>query len=143
AAEPAPTPTNTAAGLAADSAARHARILAVDDDPDVVIIIRTYLEPLGYEISTATHAAQALEVAAAEPFDLVLCDIGMPKHSGIEVCRLMRQGGYRGKFVLMTGWDRKSFNVEDRSDGWEAVLKKPFVGAELIHVIDSVLRRSR
>ncbi len=137
--EPAPTHADTAASLAVDSA-RHARILAVDDDQDVVIIIRTYLEPLGYELATATSSAQALEAAATEPFDLVLCDIGMPKHSGIEVCRLMRQAGYRGKFVLMTGWD---VNIEDRAEGWEAVLKKPFVGAELIQVIDSVLRRPR
>jgi signal transduction histidine kinase len=142
-AEPAPDGEVEPAPAAGDLPVQHPRILAVDDDPDVVIIIRTYLEPLGYEITTATSSAQALEAAASEPFDLVLCDIGMPKHSGPEVCRLMRQTGYRGTFVLMTGWDSQSIPTEDRADGWEAMLKKPFVGTELIQVIDSVLRRKR
>jgi signal transduction histidine kinase len=129
-------PTDPAATL-------HARILAVDDDPDVVYIIRAYLEPLGYDIATATSSAQALEAVASDAFDLVLCDIGMPRHSGPEVCRLMRETGYRGKFVLMTGWDSQSLSLEARADDWEAMLKKPFLGSDLIQVIDGVLRRAR
>lgn len=125
------------------AATLHARILAVDDDPDVVYIIRAYLEPLGYEIATATSSAQALEAVADHAFDLVLCDIGMPEHSGPEVCRLMRESGYLGKFVLMTGWDSESLSLEARADDWEAMLKKPFLGADLIQVIDGVLRRAR
>jgi|GEM_PF-6561166 len=125
------------------AATQHARILAVDDDPDVVYIIRAYLEPLGYEIATATTSAQAFDAVASDAFDLVLCDIGMPKHSGPEVCRLMRESGYRGKFVLMTGWDSQSLSLEARAEDWEAMLKKPFLGADLIQVIDGVLRRAR
>ncbi len=125
------------------TATQHARILAVDDDADVVYIIRAYLEPLGYEIATATSSAQALAAVASDAFDLVLCDIGLPKHSGPEVCRLMRETGYRGKFVLMTGWDSQSLSLEARADDWQAMLKKPFLGADLIQVIDGVLRRAR
>jgi signal transduction histidine kinase len=114
--------------------ARRARVLAVDDDPDVVYIIRAYLEPRGYALVTATTAAQALDLAATELFDLVLCDVGLPKQSGPEVCRLMRQAGYRGKFVLMTGYDRPA-----ERGAWDAMLKKPFEGRELIHALDGVL----
>ena len=119
--------------------ARHARILAVDDDPDVVDIIQAYLEPLGYELSTATSAAQALAAATSQPFDLVLCDIGLPKQSGLDVCRLLRDAGYRGKLVLMTGWDTHALDAERRSGTCDTLLKKPFAGTDLIHVIDTLL----
>jgi len=139
AAAPAAAPVAAVAPPAARPAGQHARVLAVDDDPDVVYIIHAYLEPLGYQIATATSSAQAIDAVTREAFDLVLCDIGMPKHSGPEVCRLMREAGYRGKFVLMTGWDRQSLGSDSRSDDWEAMLTKPFLGADLIEVIDAVL----
>ena len=119
-------------------AAEHhpARILAIDDDPDVVDIIRAYLEPHGHRVTTATTPAEAIAAAAAEPFDLVLCDIGMPDQTGIDLCRALRDAGYRGKLVLMTGWDHYGASPGVACD---TLIKKPFVGAELLGVIDSVL----
>src|SRR5262249_18034261 len=124
----------------ADSALpRHARILAIDDDPDVVYIIRAYLDPHGHAVATATTSEQALEIAAAQPFDLVLCDIGMPKQNGIDVCRSLRDAGYRGKLVLMTGWENYELSGEQRAVAFDSLLKKPFLGADLLAVIDSLL----
>jgi len=116
---------------------RHARILAVDDDSDVVYFIRAYLEPLGYEVVTATNAGQAIAAAKAQVFDLVLCDLGMPKHSGLDVCRSLRESSYRGKLVLMTGWDIAKLRTEQRE--CDMLLKKPFQGTDLMHVIDTLL----
>jgi len=116
---------------------RYARILAVDDDSDVVYFIRAYLEPLGYEVVTATDAGQAIAAAKAQVFDLVLCDLGMPKHSGLDVCRSLREASYRGKLVLMTGWDIATLRTEQRE--CDMLLKKPFQGTDLIHVIDTLL----
>jgi signal transduction histidine kinase len=121
---------------------RSARILAVDDDPDIVIIIRAYLEPLGYRVVTATGGDQALAVAAAELFDLIVCDVGMPKRNGLDVCDTLRSAGYRGKLVLMTGWDSDRVRADGRAANCDTILKKPFVGAELLHVIDSLLAAS-
>lgn len=116
---------------------RHARILAVDDDSDVVYFIRAYLEPLGYEVVTATDAGQAIAAAKAQAFDLVLCDLGMPKHSGLDVCRSLREAAYRGKLVLMTGWDIATLRTEQRE--CDMLLKKPFQGTDLMHVIETLL----
>lgn len=113
-----------------------ARILAVDDDPDVVDIIRAYLEPCGHRVTTATASGEAIALAAAEPFDLVLCDIGMPDQNGLDLCRALRAAGYRGRLVLMTGWDHYGAATSVACD---MLIKKPFVGAELLGVIDSVL----
>jgi signal transduction histidine kinase/CheY-like chemotaxis protein len=116
---------------------RHARILAVDDDPDVVYFIRAYLEPLGYVVVTATDAVQAIAAAKAQAFDLVLCDLGMPKHSGLDVCRSLRDADYRGKLVLMTGWDIATLRSEQRE--CDMLLKKPFQGTDLMHAIETLL----
>jgi len=118
---------------------RTARILAVDDDDDVVEFIVAYLAPLGYQVSGATTSARAFELAASREIDLVLCDIGMPKHSGIEVARMLRARGYRGKVVLMTGWDTPSLAGDVRPAECDMLLQKPFVGAELVRVIDALL----
>jgi signal transduction histidine kinase/CheY-like chemotaxis protein len=123
----------------ATKATTGARILAVDDDADVVYVVRVSLEQHGYEVSTATSSARAIEAATARAFDLVLCDIGMPKQSGIDVCRILRKGGYRGKFVLMTGWDSQVLSAEQRAAGCDALMKKPFGAMELIDVIHAQL----
>ncbi|HEY6179312.1 MAG TPA: ATP-binding protein [Kofleriaceae bacterium] len=119
-------------------AGRPARILAIDDDPDVVYIIRAYLEP-HHTVTTATGSAEAIAIATSEPFDLVLCDIGMPEQNGIDVCRALRDAGYRGKLVLMTGWENYGPSDEQRAAACDALIKKPFVGAELLAVIDGLL----
>ncbi len=118
---------------------RSARILAVDDDDDVVEFIAAYLAPFGYEVSTATTSAQALEHAASRELDLVLCDVGMPKQSGLDLARALRARGYRGRVVLMTGWDTPTLGSDLRVDDCDMLLKKPFVGAELIRVLDALL----
>ncbi|MGN6110453.1 MAG: hybrid sensor histidine kinase/response regulator, partial [Kofleriaceae bacterium] len=118
---------------------RSGNILAVDDDPDIVIIIRAYLEPLGYHVVSAAGADQAIDVAARQPFDLILCDVGMPKRSGLDVCRSLREAGYRGKLVLMTGWDSQTVKADRRAADCDTILKKPFLGTDLLQVIDSLL----
>jgi hypothetical protein len=126
----------------ADLSVEHTRkgtILAVDDDPDIVIIIRAYLEPLGYRVVTAASGDQALEIARAELFDLILCDVGMPKRNGLDVCSTLRSSGYRGKLVLMTGWDGERVKADLRATSCDTLLRKPFVGADLLRTIDSLL----
>jgi CheY-like chemotaxis protein len=118
---------------------RGAKILAVDDDPDIVFIIRAYLEPLGYEVVTALDGDQAIDKATVEAFDLVLCDVGLPERSGLDVCHALRTSGYRGKVVLMSGWDTQVLRADHRTAGCDILLKKPFLGADLIQVIDTLL----
>ena len=69
----------------------------------------------------------------------MLCDIGLPKQSGLDVCRMLRDAGFRGKVVLMTGWDTHTLDADRRAVECDELLKKPFVGTDLIHVIDTLL----
>ncbi len=118
---------------------RRGSILAVDDDEDILTVVRAYLDTLGYEILTTTDSDEALGMASARAFDLVLCDVGMPKRNGLDLCQLLREAGYRGKIVLMTGWDTQRVNTDQRSQICDSVLKKPFLGTELIQLIDTML----
>lgn len=118
---------------------RRGSILAVDDDEDILIVVRAYLDSLGYEVVTTLSAEEALRAVPERTFDLVLCDVGMPRHNGLDLCQLLRDNGYRGKIVLMTGWDTQRVNGDRRAQSCDAVLKKPFLGTELIQLIDTML----
>lgn len=118
---------------------RRGSILAVDDDEDILFVVRAYLHSLGYEVRTTTDADEALRIVPSSAIDLVLCDVGMPKHNGLDLCQVLRESGYRGKIVLMTGWDTQRVNIDRRVQHCDVVLKKPFLGSELIQLIDSML----
>ena len=118
---------------------RQGSLLVVDDDPDILSVVQEFLEPAGYRIVTTTTGEQAIDVARTDVFDAVLCDVGMPKLNGFDVCGALREQGYRGKFILMTGWDHADVLADQRSASCDLVLAKPFLGADLLHALDSVL----
>src|SRR5204863_217848 len=88
------------------------------------------------EVATATGPAQALDAIGLQGFDLVLCDIGMPGQSGLDMPRALRERGYAGKLVLMTGWDSHALSADPRLAECDTLLKKPFVDNEhdVLHV---------
>jgi signal transduction histidine kinase len=118
---------------------RTAKILVVDDDEDIVAVICAFLEPLGHEVVTACDADQALVIAATRAFDLILCDIGMPKRNGLDVCQALQETGFQGKIALMTGWEIQHIRSDPRAVGCARILSKPFFGEDLIREIDALL----
>jgi len=116
-----------------------AEVLVIDDDSDLVSVIGSFLRPLGYRVTTATSAAEALELAAERPFDLVLCDVGLPTQSGPDVCRELRQSGFAGRIVLMTGWDGDQVTSGQPTSDHDHLLRKPFFGADLLRAIETSL----
>lgn len=133
-----PTPAPVSVGEPPAVHAPRGAVLAVDDDEDILDVVRAFLDTLGYEVVTTTDAERALELVASRGFDIVLCDVGMPKHNGLELSQLMRASGYRGKLVLMTGWDTHRVEIDQRSKACDLLLKKPFLGADLIRAIDQL-----
>ena len=67
-----------------------ARILVVDDEPQIRRVMRTTLVARGYVVSTARSGEEALEKVREERFDLVLLDMNMPGIGGMEACRIIR-----------------------------------------------------
>jgi signal transduction histidine kinase len=113
------------------------RILVVDDDPDLVKVVGAFLEPAGYEIGIATSAARALAMAGEQEFDLVLCDLTLPGRTGLEIARELRETGFAGKVVIMTGCDDA---IGCERGLYDHLLKKPFYGDDLLDVIETALR---
>ena len=68
-----------------------ARVLVVDDEPQIRAILRAYLSAEGFQVQDAATGAQALRVLTSEPPDLVLLDIGLPDLDGLEVLRTLRR----------------------------------------------------
>ncbi len=117
-------------------------VLVVDDDPEIVGLLRRGLSYNGYRVETATNGKEALERAVAHEPDLVVLDIMMPGMDGLEVSRRLRAGG-RVPILLLTA----KGTVEDRVAGLECgaddYLVKPFALDELLARVRALIRRAR
>ena len=113
---------------------RMKRILIVDDDSDIRLILRSALESYGYHCDEASNGLEALEKIEAEEFALILLDYSMPVMNGLEVIRRLGQasGSSRPQIVMMTAHSGHDLRVQALDAGATAVLSKPF---DLDHVL--------
>ena len=136
AAAPPPAPEPVASSERPDASLK---ILAIDDEQDVVDIITQYLETRGHDVIGTTAPSEAAELASTNRFDVVLCDVGMPEINGLELCSSLREHGVTSKLILMTGWDQDAVRGDARSASCDGLLKKPFVGDQLDDLIAGLL----
>ncbi len=125
-----------------DQATGKMRILVVDDNRDAANSLARLLSLLGHETSTAYDGLEALETAEKFSPEIVLLDIGMPKLSGYEVCRRLRElkpnaTGRRVGIIALTGWGQVSDRKNSEAAGFDDHLVKPVDLATL----QGVLRR--
>lgn len=117
-----------------------ARILVVDDDPQIRRVLRTALIAQGYEIDDARNGEEALERLRDERFDLVLLDMNMPGIGGIETCRSVRSGSNTA-IIMLTVRDSEPDKVQALDAGADDYVTKPFSFPELLARIRATLRR--
>jgi CheY-like chemotaxis protein len=120
-------------------------ILVVDDDAGLRDSIRALLESLGFLVSTAANAREAMVEVGAQRPDVILTDIYMPEGDGYELISAMRSFGEQIPIIAMSGGGLQ-FGVEDhlgmaRRLGAEATLAKPFRAAALIEMVDRAIGR--
>jgi CheY-like chemotaxis protein len=108
-----------------------ARILTVDDEPGVLQALQLILAADGHEVTPCRSGAEALERAAAGPYDLVLTDLGMPDMSGWEVAHQIKEVLPKTPVALVTGWGVSLDRERMRESGVDLVISKPFRLAEL------------
>jgi two-component system response regulator MprA len=116
------------------------RILVVEDDEDIVDVLRRTLRGEGYEVSAVGDGPGALELASSFVPDLVILDLGLPGMDGVEVCRELRQEG-DVPVLMLTARTETGDMVEGLDSGADDYLTKPFERAELLARIRSLLRR--
>lgn len=119
------------------------KILAVDDDPDILTLIRYNLEKEGYKVSTAESGEAALEKARKSKADLLILDLMMPGMDGLEVCRILKSdAATRGIPVMMlTAKSEETDIVVGLELGGDDYLTKPFSPKVLAARVRALLRR--
>lgn len=116
-------------------------LLVVDDDADVLDLLRRYFAGQGFEVSTAADGAGMHAVLARQSVDLVLLDLGLPGEDGFELTRQLRRG-WNGALIIVTGRGEAVDRVVGLELGADDYVTKPFELRELLARVRSVLRRS-
>ena len=118
-----------------------ARILVVDDEPNIQAAVRPLLTSAGYEVLTAMSGRAALDTVERHQPDVVVLDLGLPDIDGIEVCRIIREERSVPIIVLSARGAEKD-KVHALDAGADDYVTKPFGSEELLARIRVALRRS-
>jgi DNA-binding response OmpR family regulator len=116
-------------------------ILVVDDEPQIVTLVRDYLERGGFSVFTAADGPTALRTASTQHPDLVVLDLGLPGIDGLDVTRSLRRNG-TVPIIMLTARTDESDKLVGLELGADDYLTKPFSPKELVARVRSVLRRS-
>jgi CheY-like chemotaxis protein/two-component sensor histidine kinase len=116
------------------------RILVVDDNSDAASSLGMLLKLLGHDTQVAHEGEQALEIAASYQPEIVLLDIGMPKISGYDVCRRMRElpTGNDMIIVAVTGWGQEADRQKSVEATFDGHMVKPVEPLELLKLLASL-----
>jgi two-component system alkaline phosphatase synthesis response regulator PhoP len=117
------------------------RILVVEDEPGIAFALEADLRTEGYEVTSTGHGDEALRIARAQSFDLILLDIMLPGKDGFEICREIRRGGSRVPIILLTAKAQEAEKVMGLELGADDYVTKPFSPRELRARIKAALRR--
>ncbi|ROT32272.1 response regulator transcription factor [Micromonospora sp. HM5-17] len=119
-----------------------ARLLVVEDDPNILELLSASLRFAGFDVATATSGSAAVAAAKERRPDLVVLDVMLPDLDGFEVIRLLREGGTRTPVVFLTARDATDDKIRGLTLGGDDYVTKPFSLEELTARIRAVLRRT-
>ena len=118
----------------------NARVLVVDDEPQILRAVQIKLRGAGYAVDTATTAEEAVMKAGMRPPAAVILDVLLPDGRGTDVCRELRTW-YSGPIVVLSAVGEEKEKVDALDAGADDYVTKPFSGEELLARLRAVLRR--
>ena len=121
-----------------------AKILVVDDSQTLRMQLRKMLEEAKHEVIEAEDGLHGFELmqAAKGEFELVLCDVNMPRMDGLTMCEKVREGGlYKGPIFMVTTESNPDMKTRGKAAGVVAWITKPFTTAKVISGVEKVLAR--
>ena len=117
------------------------RILLVEDDRMIGNAVMQALKDASYAVDWVVDGQTAMEAADAEPYDLVLLDLGLPRPDGLDVLRRFRATHRQLPVIIVTARDRVDDRIEGLDLGADDYLVKPFEVRELLARMRAILRR--
>jgi two-component system OmpR family response regulator len=124
------------------TASPEARLLVVDDEPNIIELLSASLRFVGFEVSTASDGVQALQQVRRNQPDLLILDVMMPGLDGFDLVRKLRGEGQRMPVLFLTACDATADRVTGLTLGGDDYVTKPFSLEEVIARIRAILRRS-
>jgi two-component system cell cycle sensor histidine kinase/response regulator CckA len=120
-------------------------VLAVDDEPKALMLLRNVIEPEGHRVLTASDGLTALRLAGQERPDVILLDVMMPDTDGFEVCRQLRATPELATIplILLTALDDRESRLQGLAAGADDFLSKPFDAVELRIRLRTIFRLNR
>ena len=118
-------------------------ILVVDDEPNIVELVRLYLRSEGYQVESARDGREALEKVATIHPSLIVLDLMMPEVDGWEVTRRLRESDGRTAIIMLTAKGDDADKIVGLDMGADDYLAKPFNPRELVSRVKAVLRRTQ
>ncbi|MGK7903525.1 MAG: response regulator transcription factor [Hormoscilla sp.] len=120
------------------------RLLLVDDDPNLILLVRDYLEFRGYDVLTAENGRQALEVLESEKDnpDMIICDVMMPEMDGYTLVEQVRENASTNgiPFLFLSAKGHSADKVKGLKMGADVYMVKPFEPEELVAQVESSLK---
>jgi len=118
-----------------------ARVLVIDDEPEITEIVETFLVESGYQVAVENSPNNAVERARAFKPDVILLDIMMPGVDGYDICQQLKNDpAFSGvPIIFLTGKDRSDDMGRSFRSGGDMFIKKPFSCERLLEIVNIVL----
>lgn len=120
---------------------RDARILFVEDDPNLSMVLQDYLEMIGYNVDHGADGEEGLSLFKKNKYDIVILDIMMPRKDGFTLANDIRQINKNMPLVFLTAKNLKEDKIKGFREGCDDFITKPFSTEELNLRIKAILRR--
>ena len=118
-----------------------AKILVVDDEKSILLLLKEALTQWGYQVTTAASAVEGLELLKNGLYDAIISDIRMPDMSGLDLLREIRKQDETIEVVMMTGYPTIASAVQALKEGAYDYLSKPLILDELRHLMARMMER--
>ena len=124
-----------------NSSTDNKRLLLIDDDPNLILLVKDYLEFRGYEVMTAENGREALEMLDKDTPDMIICDVMMPEMDGYSLVEHVRKDSRMSwiPVLFLSAKGQSQDRVKGLSTGADVYMVKPFEPEELVAQVESSL----
>ena len=127
-----------------NSAGENKRLLLIDDDPNLILLVKDYLEFRGYDVITAENGREALDILESSLPDMIICDVMMPEMDGYSLVEHVRQDPKTNwiPVLFLSAKGQSQDKVKGLSTGADVYMVKPFEPEELVAQVESSLKQA-